>query len=284
MGRHQPYIDLLLFDGANSIALVLESLRRQGVPAGTSINYFAHEKRGHRVVLAINGKRALSALEKTAYDLVLMDVQMPEMDGLEATEKLREREKSTGKHQPVVAMTALVMKGDRERCIAAGMDGYLSKPIRPQELDEVLDAGALHVAPALAAQRRVVVAPNPSEAAAMLGAADNDEATLASSLSDLLEQPVAVRGAQTIVADDGERWCFDATPSGLGTPGSGDVFVGVLAGLLATGAPPLTALGWAVALHAGAGARLAASTPIGYLARELVDEIPFARDALVGRV
>jgi CheY-like chemotaxis protein len=98
------------------------------------------EKRGHRVVLAVNGRRALSALEKTAYDLVLMDVQMPEMDGLEATQKLREREKSTGKHQPVVAMTALVMKGDRERCIAAGMDGYLSKPIRPQDLDEVLDA------------------------------------------------------------------------------------------------------------------------------------------------
>lgn len=98
------------------------------------------EKRGHRVVLAVNGKRALSALEKTAFDLVLMDVQMPEMDGLEATQKLREHEKTTGKHQPVVAMTALVMKGDRERCIAAGMDGYLSKPIRPQELDEVLDA------------------------------------------------------------------------------------------------------------------------------------------------
>ncbi|HZY63989.1 MAG TPA: response regulator [Edaphobacter sp.] len=98
------------------------------------------EKRGHKVVLAANGKQALSALEKSDFDLVLMDVQMPEMDGIQATEKLREMEKGTGKHQPVVAMTALVMKGDRERCIAAGMDGYLSKPIRPQELDDVLDA------------------------------------------------------------------------------------------------------------------------------------------------
>jgi len=101
------------------------------------------EKRGHQVVLANNGKQALDALDKTAFDLVLMDVQMPEMDGLEATQKLREREKSTGKHQAVVAMTALVMKGDRERCMEAGMDGYLSKPIRPQDLDEVLDAYVL---------------------------------------------------------------------------------------------------------------------------------------------
>jgi signal transduction histidine kinase/DNA-binding response OmpR family regulator len=98
------------------------------------------EKRGHRVAVAGNGRQALAALEKTAFDLVLMDVQMPEMDGIEATTLLREREQETGKHQPVVAMTALVMKGDRERCMAAGMDGYLSKPIRPQELDEVLDS------------------------------------------------------------------------------------------------------------------------------------------------
>ena len=98
------------------------------------------EKRGHRVALAINGREALKALEKGSYDLVLMDVQMPEMDGLEATTLLRSREKLTGLHQPVVAMTALVMKGDRERCITSGMDGYLTKPIRPQELDEVLDS------------------------------------------------------------------------------------------------------------------------------------------------
>jgi two-component system, sensor histidine kinase and response regulator len=98
------------------------------------------EKRGHRVAVASTGRQALLALEKTSYDLVLMDVQMPEMDGLEATAILREKEKISGHHQAVVAMTALVMKGDRERCIAAGMDGYLTKPIRPQELDDVLDS------------------------------------------------------------------------------------------------------------------------------------------------
>ncbi len=97
------------------------------------------EKRGHRVTFATNGRQALSALEKCSYDLVLMDVQMPEMDGLEATTLLRKQEELTGHHQAIVAMTALVMKGDRERCMAVGMDGYLSKPIRAQELDEMLD-------------------------------------------------------------------------------------------------------------------------------------------------
>jgi PAS domain S-box-containing protein len=97
------------------------------------------EKRGHRVVVAGNGRQALEALSHAEFDLVLMDVQMPEMDGLAATTALRAGEKATGKHIPVIAMTALVMQGDRERCLAAGMDGYLTKPIRPRALDEVLD-------------------------------------------------------------------------------------------------------------------------------------------------
>jgi two-component system sensor histidine kinase/response regulator len=97
------------------------------------------EKRGHHVTVAANGKQAVSALESGPFDLVLMDVQMPEMDGLDATRLIREQEKLTGRHQAVVAMTALAMKGDRERCMEAGMDGYLAKPIQRQELDEVLD-------------------------------------------------------------------------------------------------------------------------------------------------
>jgi len=98
------------------------------------------EKRGHRVVVAANGREALAAVEKENFDLVLMDVQMPEMDGLEATAAIREKEKDNGARLPVVALTAHAMKGDRERCLAAGMDGYLSKPIRSQELDKVLDS------------------------------------------------------------------------------------------------------------------------------------------------
>jgi signal transduction histidine kinase/CheY-like chemotaxis protein/HAMP domain-containing protein len=97
------------------------------------------EKRGHKVVVAGNGLEALAALKKESFDLVLMDLQMPEMDGYEATAAIREEERDSGRHQPVLALTAHAMKGDREKCLAAGMDGYLSKPIRPQELDEVLE-------------------------------------------------------------------------------------------------------------------------------------------------
>jgi PAS domain S-box-containing protein len=97
------------------------------------------EKRGHRVVVAATGLEALKALEKESFDLVIMDVQMPEMDGIEATGVIRKNEKTSGAHQPIVALTAHAMKGDREKCLAAGMDGYLSKPIRPHELDQVLE-------------------------------------------------------------------------------------------------------------------------------------------------
>jgi len=96
------------------------------------------EKRGHHVVLAVNGEEAIAALAQRSYDLVFMDVHMPGMDGIEATIAIREREKLTGLHQPVIALTALAMIGDRERCLAAGMDGYLSKPIDLQKLDEIL--------------------------------------------------------------------------------------------------------------------------------------------------
>src|SRR6266581_900036 len=98
------------------------------------------EKRGHRVVVAANGREALEALAKGSFDLVLMDVQMPEMDGFETTAAIRETEKGTGTHLPVIALTAHAMKGDREKCLAGGMDGYLAKPIRPRELDDLLES------------------------------------------------------------------------------------------------------------------------------------------------
>ena len=98
------------------------------------------QKRGHTVTIANNGNEALAELAKARFDLVLMDVLMPEKDGLTAVAELRRREKGSGLHTPVVAMTALAMKGDKERCLEAGMDGYLSKPVRPQELDSILEA------------------------------------------------------------------------------------------------------------------------------------------------
>ena len=97
------------------------------------------EKRGHVVDVATNGREALEALEKSSYDLVLMDVQMPEMDGIEATERIRTKERLSGGRQKVVALTAHAMKGDEEKCLAAGMDGYLTKPIHAEELDELLE-------------------------------------------------------------------------------------------------------------------------------------------------
>jgi two-component system, sensor histidine kinase and response regulator len=98
------------------------------------------EKRGHSVVVAGNGREALEALERQAFDVVLMDVQMPEMDGFEATAAIRAREKVTGSHVPIVAMTAHARKGDRERCLDVGMDGYISKPLQPSELFEAVES------------------------------------------------------------------------------------------------------------------------------------------------
>ena len=88
------------------------------------------EKLGHQVTIADNGKEAVSFSAHRSFDLLFMDVQMPEMDGLTATQLIRDREKGTGRHIPIIAMTAHAMKGDRERCLAAGMTRYLSKPVK----------------------------------------------------------------------------------------------------------------------------------------------------------
>ncbi len=98
------------------------------------------EGRGHGVVLAGNGREALARLSADRFDVVLMDVQMPEMDGFEATAAIRAQESKTGDRVPIVGVTAHAIKGDRERCLAAGMDGYVSKPIRPETLFEAIDA------------------------------------------------------------------------------------------------------------------------------------------------
>jgi CheY-like chemotaxis protein len=96
------------------------------------------EKQGHTVAVAQNGLEALAHLKNSSFDVVLMDVQMPEMDGLTATRAIREQERHTGKHLPIIATTAHAMKGDRERCLEAGMDEYLSKPINARELYQTI--------------------------------------------------------------------------------------------------------------------------------------------------
>jgi two-component system sensor histidine kinase/response regulator len=104
------------------------------------------EKAGHVLVHASNGREAVEALKDGSFDLVLMDVQMPEMDGFEATRQIRELEETIGGHTRIVAMTAHAMAGDRERCLAAGMDDYVSKPLRKEDLFRAL-AGAAVVEP-----------------------------------------------------------------------------------------------------------------------------------------
>ena len=96
------------------------------------------EKRGHEVTLAVNGQEVLALLETQTFDLILMDVQMPVMSGVDTTIEIRRREKMTGHHLPIYAVTANAMKGDREHYVSSGMDGYLSKPIRMNELDQLL--------------------------------------------------------------------------------------------------------------------------------------------------
>jgi signal transduction histidine kinase/CheY-like chemotaxis protein len=97
------------------------------------------EREGHHVVVAGTGSEAIAAWRSLRFDAILMDVQMPEMDGLETTLEIRRNENGTGRHIPIIAMTAHAMSGDRERCLAAGMDDYISKPIRKSDLMEVLE-------------------------------------------------------------------------------------------------------------------------------------------------
>jgi two-component system, sensor histidine kinase and response regulator len=96
------------------------------------------EKREHKTTLAEDGREVLALLESQTFDLILMDVQMPVMSGVDATIEIRRQEQKSGHHVPIYAMTANAMKGDRERYLSIGMDGYLTKPVRPVELDQVL--------------------------------------------------------------------------------------------------------------------------------------------------
>jgi len=98
------------------------------------------KQRGHRVSMVSDGGQAVDAAAKQSFDLILMDVQMPGLSGFEATAAIREHEHATGRHTPIVALTARAMAGDREECLAAGMDGYVSKPLRPDELFSTIES------------------------------------------------------------------------------------------------------------------------------------------------
>jgi CheY-like chemotaxis protein len=110
------------------------------------------ENQGHMVVVAADGAQALGTLEKQAFDLVLMDAQMPVMDGFECTAAIRRLEENTREHIPIIAMTAHAMVGDRQRCLEAGMDGYIAKPVHAHELFETIETVLAH-AEAVAAEQ-----------------------------------------------------------------------------------------------------------------------------------
>jgi PAS domain S-box-containing protein len=159
------------------------------------------EKRGHTVIVAGNGKEVLAALQKQTFDVVLMDVQMPEMDGLEATAAIRAKEKTTGAHLPIIAMTAHAMKGDRERCLAAGMDGYVPKPIQAKALLDTIES--LQHAPAQAeagkgAEQRV---DEVLDRAAVLERVDGDTELLNKMIKLFLEEWPRLWSAMRTAAD-----------------------------------------------------------------------------------
>ena len=113
-------------------------------------------KMGHTVTLAGTGREALRQWRKREFDLVFMDVQMPEMDGLEATMRIRQEEKASAGHVPIVAMTAYAMSGDKDRCLNAGMDNYITKPVSYKALQQVI--AATLILPAAGVQREMEAA------------------------------------------------------------------------------------------------------------------------------
>ena len=123
-------------------ASALRILLAEDNPANQKLAAYILQDRGHTVEIAGDGRQALSMARQNRYDVILMDVQMPGIDGLEATKAIRERENG-GRRVPIIAMTAHAMKGDEERCLAAGMDGYLSKPIDGHEMIALVESLAV---------------------------------------------------------------------------------------------------------------------------------------------
>jgi two-component system, sensor histidine kinase and response regulator len=154
----------------------LRILLAEDNPVNSELALRIFSKRGHSVVVAVNGLRALEALEKQDFDLILMDVQMPEMDGFEATAAIRKNEAITGTHTPIIAMTAHAMKGDRERCLGAGMDAYISKPVQPEELINMAESLAVGTGSADGSEESLEAVMDRTLALARV---DGDEALLA---------------------------------------------------------------------------------------------------------
>jgi PAS domain S-box-containing protein len=166
------------------------------------------ERLGCEVEAAWNGREALEALDYDRHDLILMDVQMPEMDGLTATTAIRDRERGTSRHIPIIAMTAHTMQGDRERCLAAGMDGYLAKPVRPVPLREALRAWSGKGDPAPIGAATLPEPKSPSSFGEGLSESCGNDPKLIRKILELMLKGVPVRlgrlQAAVIAGDDGQ--------------------------------------------------------------------------------
>jgi CheY-like chemotaxis protein len=162
------------------------------------------QKHGHYVTVVHNGKEAVNLTKQRKFDLVLMDIQMPEMDGFEATAILRARERQTGAHLPIVAMTAHVMKGDRERCLAAGMDDYVGKPFQAETLlITIARALGRSTATPPPAPEPAAGTDQPVDWAQALQTVQGDEQLLREVLSALLEElPTMMESVRTAAAAD----------------------------------------------------------------------------------
>jgi signal transduction histidine kinase/ligand-binding sensor domain-containing protein/CheY-like chemotaxis protein len=134
---------------------LLKILLAEDNPVNQRVAVRLLERRGHQVTPAATGSEALGRLKDERFDVILMDVQMPDMDGLETTAIVREREKALGIRTPIVALTAHTMRGDRERCLAVGMDDYVTKPVDPQELIEVVEAAAAGASRAVPSEKEI---------------------------------------------------------------------------------------------------------------------------------
>jgi two-component system sensor histidine kinase/response regulator len=159
-------------------------------------------KRGHTVTVVENGKQAVAALGSKTFDVVLMDVQMPEMDGFEATAAIRKIELATGTHTPIIAMTAHAMKGDRERCLAAGMDAYISKPIQFDELLETTESLSGLAAPTSATPANTGLAETGWEPGVALARVGGDQVLLADLAKIFCEQhPRLLAAVQNAISE-----------------------------------------------------------------------------------
>jgi two-component system, sensor histidine kinase and response regulator len=164
------------------------------------------EKRGHHVTVAANGREAVAASQQSRFDLVLMDLQMPGMDGFEATAAIRQQEASSGTRLPIIALTAHAMATDRERCLAAGMDGYIAKPVKGEDLIETVERLGQHAAAPTAEAAPKPDEQEPIDTAAALTHVEGDVQLLKDLIALFLEElpeMMANLGAAVRAADSG---------------------------------------------------------------------------------